>query len=176
MHAIKVYADPFLPIFQSRPLREREQAPPSSVPFRSGWYRSRPGTSLRSPGAAEQHHRRRRRGCRTIIIGIRPERPSPSVRPRIGISRKRALEKEIGEAPPRFCANPRCCRSTPWLLATARSKSHRKRTGSRRTGFDHGRKSIPSVRSKFDISDLGARELERRNYSVTLSVVRALAV
>jgi hypothetical protein len=47
-------------------------------------------------------------------------------------------------------------------------------TGSRRTEFDHSRKSIPSVRSKFDISNLGARQLERRNYSVTLSVVRAL--
>jgi len=42
----------------------------------------------------------RRRGDHTIIIGIRPERPSSSVRPRIGISRKRTREKEIGEAPP----------------------------------------------------------------------------
>ena len=55
--------------------------PPSSVLFRSGWYRSRPRTSLRSPGAAEQHHRRRRRGNHIIIIGIRPERPSSIVRP-----------------------------------------------------------------------------------------------
>ena len=39
----------------------------------------RPRTSLRSPGAADQHHRRR--GDHTIIIGIRPERPSSIVRP-----------------------------------------------------------------------------------------------
>ena len=36
---------------------------------------------------------RRRRGDHTIIIGIRPERPSSIVRPRIGISRKRIARK-----------------------------------------------------------------------------------
>jgi hypothetical protein len=53
MRANKVYAAPFFLIFQCRLLREREQAPPSSVPFRSGWYQSRPRTLLRSPGAAD---------------------------------------------------------------------------------------------------------------------------
>ena len=52
----------------SEPLREREQAPPSSVLFRSGWYRSRPRTSLRSPGAADH----------TIESGAAAAAPAPT--------------------------------------------------------------------------------------------------
>ena len=46
-------------------------------------------------------------------------------------------------------------------IGIADDKPHRKRTGSRRTEFDLGRKSVRSVRSKFDIANLGAIEFAR---------------
>ncbi len=86
--------------------------------FRSGWYRSRPRTSLRSPGAADH----------TSESGAAAAAPAPtriqevataasrrrqrSVRLRVALltnvagkiskknCRKRTFEKEIGEAPP----------------------------------------------------------------------------
>ena len=87
---------------------------PSSVLFRSGWYRSRPRTSLRSPGAADH----------TIESGAAAAAPAPNPNSRSGDGgqqaapagrsdcgslcyqrrweylEKETLEKEIGEAPP----------------------------------------------------------------------------
>ena len=96
-------------MLQSRCASESKR--PLSVLLRSGWYRSRPRTSLRSPDAADHtiesgaaaaapaptqtqelataaSRRRQRVGP---IAG--PERPSSIVRPRIGISRKRIARK-----------------------------------------------------------------------------------
>ena len=115
IRAIKLYADPFLLIFQSRPLREREQAPPSSVLFRSGWYRSRPRTSLRPRRrhTSESDPRRRTTPNPNSGSGDGGQQAAPAGRSDCGSlidatslgkseknSRKRTVEKEIGEAPP----------------------------------------------------------------------------
>ncbi len=80
MHAIKVYAAPFLPIFQCRPLREREQASPSSVRFRSGRWRKTPYLPS-SPAAADHTSAASAAGAAATTPAFRPDRPSSIVRP-----------------------------------------------------------------------------------------------
>ena len=81
IRTIKVYAAPFLLIFQCRLLREREQAPPSSVRFRSGrWRKTRylasslgaPPTNTLAAGAA---------ATTPSSSASAPKRPSSIVRP-----------------------------------------------------------------------------------------------
>ena len=101
-------------MLQSRCASESKR--PLSVLLRSGWYRSRPRTSLRSPDAADHTiesgaaaaapaptqtqelataaSRRRQR------VGPIAGRYCPTHRRRESISQKELLEKEIGEAPP----------------------------------------------------------------------------
>ena len=74
MRANKVYAAPFFLIFQCRLLREREQAPPSSVRFRSGRWRKTPylAALARRPHHHHRHPARTPELQRSPPIGIVP--------------------------------------------------------------------------------------------------------